>query len=227
MRKKLLLFMFVFAAVCLTGCLREGIDTIALPFGKIPEGVIPQEIREQFEQYMPIYEGVTPPDITGEYLCDPDLIVYTSDGQFDPGHQFAPLYFSFYNQTASGMAAYKERQAYSYDESPEVYVVGSGNNFTAYFISTGTRNDQYGNWVASYKMSNVISGTVTEDGITNYKSAFIMLEKDDPDYTLMDVNEYRVFEDGDGIAVRYDWTKTSVGEEAGLPDKTQRRKSLK
>ena len=217
MRKERLLLFLVLIAIGLTGCLREGIDTIALPFGKIPEGVIPQEIREQFEEHMPIYEGVTPPDITGKYLNSPDLLVFTSDGQFYPGYEFAPQYISFRNQTPSGMATFSEKQATIVSEAPEVYVVGSGNNFSAYFISNSTRYDDNGNVSSTSKMSTVISGTVTDAGIENYRLAFVMLEKDDPNYELMDVNEYRVFEDGDGLAIRYDWLKSSADGEGKLP----------
>lgn len=217
MRKERLLLFLVVIAIGLTGCLREGIDTIALPFGKIPDGVIPQEIREQFEEYMPIYEGVTPPDITGEYLNRPDLLVFSSDGQFYPGYEFAPQYISFQNQTPSGMATYSEKQASSVADASEVYVVGSGNNFSAYFISNTTRYDDYGNVTSTCKTSTVLSGTVTEDGIENFRFAFVMLEKDDPYYQLMDVNEYRIFEDGDGLAIRYDWLKSSADGEGKLP----------
>ncbi|MBQ3740238.1 MAG: hypothetical protein IKZ52_01785 [Bacteroidales bacterium] len=225
MRKHLFLLIMI-AAVGLTGCLREGIDTIALPFGKVPDAVIPQEIREQFEQYMPIYDGITPPNIEGEYLCQPDRLVFTSDYGFEVGHVFSPVYFKFANQTASGMAIYRERQGSSVSDASEVYVVGQGNNFTAYFISNVEHRDDYGNITATAKLSEIVSGTVTSDGIVNYRNAFIMLDKYDPDHELMDVNEYRVFEDGDGLAVRYNWTKASAGEDAGLPDKLQRGKSI-
>ena len=217
MRKERLLLFFVVIAIGLTGCLREGIDTIALPFGKIPEGVIPHEIREQFEEHMPIYEGVTPPNITGEYLNRPDVLVFTSDGLFDPGDEFAPQYFSFQNQTPSGMATFSEKQANIESEASEVYVVGSGNNFSAYFISNSIRHDDAGNVTSTCKLSTVFSGTVTENGIENFRFAFVMLEKDDPNYELMDVNEYRVFKDGDGLAIRYDWLKSSTDGECKLP----------
>lgn len=217
MNKKTLLLVIMIAAVGLTGCLREGVDTIALPFGKIPEGVIPQAIREQFEQYMPIYEGTTPPNITGEYLCKPDVLVFTSDDDFEPGDLFAPMYFAFENQTESGMATYRNRQASATAEAPEVYVVGSGNNFTAYFLSYETRTDDDGNVTATSKMSHIMSGTLTPEGIVNFRNSFIMLEKDDPSDLLMDVNEYRVFKDGDELVSYYNWTKSDPSEEWNFP----------
>lgn len=225
--KKHLFFLIMIAAIGLTGCLREGIDTIALPFGKVPDAVIPVEIREQFSQYMPIYEGITPPNIEGDYLCQPDRLVFTSDNNFEVGHLFAPIYFKFANQAASGTAVYSEMQGTSTSDASEVYVVGEGNNFTAYFISNVEHRDDDGNLTATAKLSEIVSGTLTSEGIMNYRNAFILLEKYDPNNELMNVNEYRVFEDGDGLAVRYNWSKALAGEETGLPSKPQCGKSLK
>ncbi|MCQ2276800.1 MAG: hypothetical protein MJZ87_07660 [Bacteroidales bacterium] len=203
-----LILSFCIASITLAGCLKEGSETIALPFGRVPDTVIPDEIRDQLEQHLPIYEGITPPNISGKYLVQPDQLVYSSDGQFSVGHVFAPLYLSFENQTASGMATYTERNGSSTAESSEVYVVGTGNNFTAYFMTHSTTYDDDGNIEATCIMSNILSGTITNNGISNYRLAFVMLEKNDPHNTLMDVNEYRVFEDGDGLAVKYNWYKS-------------------
>jgi hypothetical protein len=55
-------------------------------------------------------------------------------------------------------------------------------------------------------MSNFISGTLTSSGISDFHSAFIMLEKGpDPSNKLVAVNTYRVFKDGDNLAERYNW----------------------
>lgn len=203
--KRLFLFLAITSLFGLTGCLHNGSDTIALPFGKIPDGVIPAPIKEQFTHYMPIYEGITPPNVTGEYLCRPDELVYTSDGQFEVGYIFAPDYFAFNNQTASGMATFREKQASLVGNASEVYIVGSGSNFSAYYISEETHYDDNNQLEATVKRSNVMSGTLTPSGIKNYYLAFIILDKFDPNNIIMDVNEYRIFKDGDGLAEKYDW----------------------
>lgn len=129
---------------------------------------------------MPIYEGITPPNVTGEYLCMPDELVYTSDGQFEVGFIFAPDYFAFKNQTASGMATFREKQASLVGKASEVYIVGSGSNFSAYYISEETHYDNNNQVEATVKRSNVLSGTLTSNGIKNYYLAFIILDKYDP-----------------------------------------------
>lgn len=227
MKKRPLLLLILFASVCLTSCLREGIDTIALPFGKIPDGVIPAEIREQFEQYIPIYEGITPPNITGEYLVSPDVLVFTSDGNFDPGYQFADMYIQFYDQTPSGICKYRHRQSLSTADAPEVYVVGRDNNFTAYFIEDEIRFDDNGDTLAYCKISKIVSGTWTEHGIENYRNGFIMLEKYDPTDLLMDVNVFRVVEDGNGFSENYNWVKSYSKDDANLPTCIDKKPALK
>lgn len=221
MKKKFLLS-FIALSITLTGCLKEGSETIALPFGRVPNTVIPDEIRDQLEHHMPIYEGITPPDISGKYLVKPNQLVYSSDGQFSVGYVFAPSYISFENQTASGMATYTEKCGSSTSESSDVYIVGSGNGFTAYFMTHEIHYDDNGDIDATCTTSNVVSGTITANGISNYRLAFVMLEKNDPNNTLMDVNEFRVVEDGDGLAARHNWNK-SEKTDSNLPARCIRK----
>ena len=42
--------------------------------GKVPDELIPAAISEVFRELMPIYSGITPPDISGEYLSTPQLL---------------------------------------------------------------------------------------------------------------------------------------------------------
>jgi len=82
-----------------------------------------------------------------------------------------------------------------------VEMVGSGNDFTAYFISTGVENG------ISVKRSTLISGTLTSNGIANLHYASILLEKGpDPQGKLPPVNTYRIFKDSDGSTGTYNWS---------------------
>ncbi len=220
---------FLLLSILFSGCLKSHDDTIVLPTftGEISDAVIPTEIRDQFENYMNIYEGQNPPDISGEYLCKPLMIVYTSDGQFDYGDLFADMYFAFEKNNSSEILQYRGKQGGSTTIANNVMVVGEGNNFTAYFISD-SENLEDG---TTYRKATLISGTVTNSGITNFQYAFIMLDKYDPEHTLMDVNEYRIFKDQDGLATRYYWTSKQGTEknstEATLPNATSKNKSSK
>ncbi len=194
----LLLLIVVFSS-----CLKDNDNTIILPTfnGEISDAVIPPEIREELEGRMNIYEGQTPPDIIGEYVSDPHTLVYSSDGQFTPGDVFADRFFAFEEKDATGMVIYEGKQGSSISYANSVIVVGKGNDFTAYFVAN-TEDEEDG---TNSKSSYLISGTVTPNGIKNFEYAFIMLDKDDPNGKLMDVNEYRIFTDGDGLAENNNW----------------------
>lgn len=173
--------------------------------GNVPEEVIPAAISEAFRALMPIYSGITPPDISGEYVSSPHTLTGTNgDGANDViGKVFADKYIAFIKDS-NGKLLYSEKQGESLQgvsDDVTVIVVGKSNQFTAYFITTGISNG------IRYKQSTLISGTLTSAGISGFHYAFIMLEKgDDPDDTLVDVNTYRIFKDGDGLAVRNNWT---------------------
>jgi hypothetical protein len=199
-----------------SGCMSDGSETIVLPEkessnieGKIPQDVIPDEIRVRFENSMPINIGTAPPDISGRYLFNNLILVGSTLSNDSPyiggyngcGGKCADLYIAFI-KGSNGKLSYKERSSGdSYKESDDVKIVGSGNNFTAYFVTTGVSNG------ISTKESTIISGTLTSAGISNFHYAFIMLEKgyDPNDENVVPINTYRVFKDGDGLAERYNW----------------------
>ncbi len=97
--------------------------------------------------------------------------------------KFADMYLAFFEH-ANGIDLSYQSQQGGINESQElIEVVGSGNNFTAYFKS--------GN------ISTIISGTLSQDGIIDFYYAFIML----------DVNIYRIFKDGDDFAEKQTWLR--------------------
>ncbi|MDR2594821.1 MAG: hypothetical protein LBC87_08655 [Fibromonadaceae bacterium] len=168
--------------------------------GEVPASIIPPAIRTDIEKTMTIYSGTTPPDISGQYMAD-NLILIGSSISGEKLDNLADLYFAFV-KGSNGALLYREKQSDSYaaSDNVRVEVVGSGNNFTAYFESVGESRG------ISTRMSTLISGTLTTSGIKNFNYAFVMLEKgSDPNNSLVPVNTYRVFKDGDGLAERYDW----------------------
>lgn len=208
--KKTLGLSLIVLALAFSGCYTlDGDDTIILPGtkriyseGEVPADVIPDVIREEIEKYMPIYSGIEPPDIEGQYLTNTLKLVGSSHSNDIIGStSWASLYIAFI-AGKNGKLAYREKSNNSQSESEDVtvHVVGTSNEFTAYFVTDGISSG-----VETTK-STIISGTLTTEGITNYHYAFIMLKKG-PDLTnqLVPVNTYRVFEEYDGLAANYTW----------------------
>lgn len=198
-----LLINLLVLAIC--GACSEHNNTIVLPAeGVVSTQVIPTEVRGALAEYMPIYEGTTPPIITGNYLMSPCVLLYTSDGQFEQGYEFADQYMHFGEQENGIIVNYNSKQGGSYSYSNQVQVMGSGNLFTAYFINTTERDFDDDGWNETYTKSSVLfSGILTSDGIENVRYAFIMLEKTDPLDKIMDVNAFRVFTGEEERASRY------------------------
>lgn len=208
MNKLLKILLIGCSPAFLFSCLENADKTLVLPnvvYATPINQVIPDTLLASIEDSMPIYEGTTPPNIEGAYLVSPETLVYTSDGIYDSGKVFADEIIRFSGQNgATNIVTYAGKQASSVDSSELVSVSGTHDNFTAYFIATGTTVG------ISTKTSTVISGTMTATGIQHYKMAFIMLAKgDDPDKKLMDVNAYRIFKDGDDLASNTTWTTAS------------------
>lgn len=220
-------------AVAMTACLNNDRMTVVLPTGTVSHNVIPDEIRDVLTDHIPVYEGNEIPNISGYYLADNVVSLYCSDeesGGYPPGRAFADEYSYFGEITSRGLIyEYMEREGSAYYSSNLVQVMGEGNNFTAYYVTEGNTDlDDNGIEETWSKMSTILSGTITADGITNWKKAIIMVDKIDPLNKLMAVNAYRVFEESDGLAERISpWTAperrhapgNASGEEEKLPSK--------
>lgn len=191
----------------MTGCLKTGNETIALPSVGTANNVIPEDIRQEFGAHMSIYEGTNPPDITGTFKISPMKLFYASDADHAPS-SFADKYIAFYNKQGNTYE-YKSKTGSQTGQSPLVTVIGSGDSFTAYFTER-TKDDDGESWSVH---ATLISGTLTTRGIENIKYAFIMLDANDPNNKIMEINEYRVFYDGDGLANYENWDYTKSTNE--------------
>ena len=167
--------------------------------------VVPSEIREKMDDYMPIYPGTNPPNIEGCYYIDPFETVYCEDqgnGGFDPGDLVVSYYCLFQNQNTSDNTIdfYGMSDSEQSEQGNGAFISGSGNNFTAFFNTEGTSSG------ISTKTALVISGTKTSEGIKDIYYAFVMVEKgEDPENKLMKEGVFRVFHDQDGLAVNATW----------------------
>ena len=173
--------------------------------------VIPEEIRDKMEPYIPIYDGTNPPDVTGTYLISPFVAVYCEDGHYEPGHKCVDVTIRFSNQDpVHNTLDYDSYDAYSRDSGPGAFISGTGENFSAFFDTEGQSFGIY------TKMALVISGTISSKGIKDLYYAFVMVKKgDDPNHKLMNEGVFRVFKDSDGISVRSNWNPSSASP-AGL-----------
>lgn len=178
------------------------------PWGepKINE-VVPPDMQDKIKDYMPIYNGSTPPNVMGTYVCSPMYMIASSiEGEtHDKIGPFGDDLFRFSNQNSTNNTLdYDSRQGGGQDSGKGYFISGTGNNFTIFSKTTG-----YSGTGIRTVMATVISGTKTSQGILNYRYAFLMLEKGpDPEHDIVDVGTFRVFKDQDELASNSYWTGT-------------------
>lgn len=173
------------------------------------DDVVPSDIREKLDDYIPIYTGVTPPTVEGAYYIEPFETVHCEDeghGGYDPGTIMKAMTIRFSNQDfTNNTVDYEEKvDDLSEGEGKGAFISGSNNNFTAFFNVKGQSEGIYTNTAL------VISGTKSSSGISNLYYAFIMVEKgSDPNHDLMEEGIFRVFRDKDGLSVNTTWSRTA------------------
>ena len=177
------------------------------------DDVVPEQIREKMRDYMPIYNGVNPPNIEGAYLLSPYKTVFCEDGVYSPGQVIDTYKIKFSNQNFDAntidMIKYDTEEANTYDIGKGAFISGDGSNFTAFFSTEGYSRGVY------TRTALVISGTKNGQNLQDLHCGFVMVGKgDDPDHKVMDVGVFRIFKDGDRVSKPTTWELVTKARKA-------------
>jgi len=185
----------------------ESITTYEEKFDERITQEIPQEYLSKMSAYMPIYSGNTPPNIEGVYNMSPCVMVYDSNGSFEPGHKFNSVVTELTNQNMSqNTLTYRDEEiksdgtVSSSSNKAEAKIVGNGDNFTMFVVITS--NSSNGSWT---KIASLLSGIKTSSGIKDFYEGFVMLDKYDPDNKKMKIGQFRIINDQDGMSEPTTW----------------------
>lgn len=123
-----------FPIFMLSGCMKEGNDTIVLPLpdGKIPYSVIPENLQDSLRlRGLTINEGLDPDTLNGRFVSAPMVLHYASDNYQE---LFYDLYMSFSGQTQRGRIMYYETQRRDDVDGQSIManVIGKGKDVTMY-----------------------------------------------------------------------------------------------
>lgn len=186
---------------------REQLDYVETYEGEFDERItqqIPQQYLEQMTAHMPIYSGNTPPTIDGTFTCHPVEMVFASDN-YKTTNGFGDQIMNFSDQNKiKNTVYYQYKQGGGQSEKTEMVVLGQDDKFTIFAVMNGSNGD------ATYRMAEIVSGTMTADGIKDFFNGILMLEKNDPNNKIMKVGTYRIFKDGDGLAIPSTWSSRSM-----------------
>ena len=198
----------VFPIFMLSGCMKEGNDTIVLPLpdGKIPYSVIPENLQDSLRlRGLTINEGLNPDTINGRFVSAPMVLHYASDNYQEA---FYDLYMSFSGQTRRGMIKYYETQKREDIDGQSIManVIGEGKDVTMYCFQNVFECNSDGDTLWRSKTATVVSGTISEDGIKDCQYAHIVLDtwalNDFYASPLSAPGTYRIWYDGDSLATR-------------------------
>ena len=164
------------------------------------ENVVPPEILDQLDDHIPIYGGINPPKVEGQFKLSPCKLVYDSTNGFEVGYVFADLYFQFSNQDMENNTLdYREQQIQNTKVGKGAFISGEGDKFSVFFNTEGV--DVYEDYSIPVKTALIISGIKTSSGIKDLNYAFVLVEKGaDPKPYIIPEGSYRVIVDGDGIS---------------------------
>lgn len=195
-----LLLVGLFSTILLTiGCKKEE------SAGKIQENGLTKEINDFIPEAilnemkglgMPINTGGNPPSIEKIYHASP-FILKASNRESDViGMSFADYNVKFYEQNNEQLTI-KSDYKNGGEEGSGIggFIVGENNQFTVF----SEVNSQY--LGESAKLTHVISGKLTEEGIENLYFANFMLDNNgNPNGIWIEDGEGRVIYDSDGMS---------------------------
>lgn len=167
----------------------------------IPDYVIPEEIFDDVNEYFPVYFGINPPEIEGEYVSSPHVYIYNSEiDNPDTLIHNADRYmcFRYSNNQLNFYGKQDEEEEVGYG----VKISGDNNYFTCYYVVDGYVNGYYA------QQSFLFSGKKTSEGIEGFHTAVILLETSG-NPNLPEKYTFRVLKDEDGLAENNDWLSKS------------------
>lgn len=169
----------------------------------VPKYVLPDEIYDEVTQHFPVYSGVTPPNMQGEYVSSPHILIYESYAENPDSVQvYSDRYMGFI-YTNKQMNFYGKQYDVvkgDYEEVVQygVKITGSNDLFTCYYVVDGYVQGYYA------QQSFIFSGKKTDTGLEDFHTAVVLLENSG-NPNMYAKNSYRVLKDEDGLAENNLW----------------------
>lgn len=166
--------------------------------------IIPEKTLLAISEHIPLYEGNHPPDIEGAYVFSPCRILYSSF-QSDLNDSLPDYHFILSGQIEKEPHNFVkfvgDNKIMRIDSCENSYLVGSGQNFTAYYSIKGQHYSGI-----KYKVALIFTGTKTAGGLIDCYLAIVLLDKNAnaSDKLLMPKGSFRIINDGDALVEKID-----------------------
>ncbi len=169
---------------------------------------VPKAILDTLESVgMPINTGGNPPKIDGNYIISP-LILSNSNREDDViGTEYTDNYLTLTDQNNKELTITVTSEYGSNLGSGEAtggYIVGNGTSFSIFVELLRERESG-----SKTLLAEIYSGNITSDGIDECYYCLVMInDYGDPNDEYIEIGDARVFYDGDGLAEKFDETKS-------------------
>lgn len=207
--------LFVLGGLALSSCTKNDDNTIALIGTEyyIDDilSVIPSSVQPRFlADFDSIPRGSVPPKVEGSFVLSPKQRVSSSFPATEwPLQAIEPnVYMRFSNQH-NGIVKMDLNET-TETVTDTVFVCGNGNAFAVYFIENKEYEMPINGHVyhARVKRGIVMKGQVTNEGLSDFRYATVIMESEDDSNGLIglyDSGSYFIYKDGDGIAKKEEW----------------------
>lgn len=171
--------------------------------GSLPNEVLPSNVEDTVTQHFTVHTGETPAIFEGQFVSSPHVLLYsTIAGDTTSTYNDRYIAFQGHDKLADfyGQQWDDVKQGYYYEAYRNLNVIGTGDNFTCYYLTEGYPNGMYA------KQSTIFSGKWNESygGLKDFQVAVILLETSN-NPNLEPANSFRVLCDGDGLAQDTTW----------------------
>lgn len=217
MKKRTLYFVLLIAitaSINFIGCKKSLIEENGL--SRDINDFINQDILDILDSIdMPIYTGENPPKIEGSYLVSPYILFSSNIGSDIIGKVYADLTLTLKDQKNKDLTInLNVSQGGQEGETIGGYIVGNGNNFSAF-----AKIVMYNGDGDSCLMTRIFSGVISAEGIADYYSCLVMLDDyGDPNNVYIENGSARVFYDEDFLAECIEETKSFIIKENTNPN---------
>jgi hypothetical protein len=189
--------------------------------------IAPKERIQELERMnFTMYEGKTPPQVSGTFLASPYIMKESSETNWyrHAGERVQDHYYRIKDQNMADLSFKLDVKALDpetgnvFYSSPDEkrYLSGSGDRFSAFSIVENFYLYNSNQDTAKFKSLEVMSAIVTEEGLRDYQYAFIMLDNyGDPLNKLMRNGGTRIFYDEDRLARFSDFPSAVKTNEGG------------
>ena len=214
MKVKIVRFFLLTLVVASVSCTKND-ETTIIPVGTesyIDDilSVIPDSTMQAFEEaFGNVPQGYVPANIEGDYVIAPKQRVASSVAGWplNPADQEPNVSLRFSEQQ-NGVVRVELTEALE-QMTDTAFVMGSGNDFTVYFIENKAYEVPFvqTSFQVNMKRGIVIKGSMTAEGIRNLYFAVVIIEVSDDSNGLIPQYEpgsYFIYKDGNGMASRLD-----------------------